>query len=298
MEAASIKLDTRESLMYPGRQEAIIIPLSDIQLDPVRRGQPRRAHIRRLRDTLEWGVYHGAYFFGVGDYVDVASPSNRAALKSTRMYDTLKDTLEEKAEETLLELQEILAPTRGRWLGLLEGHHLWEFEDGSTTDTRLADFLGCRFLGTSGYVFARLTPLSPKHRQPTFKLWGWHGEGGGATAAAPLNKLEKKVGEHNADVYVMGHYHRRGAIPKARLDIIGGERGGDPEVVHKDIWLVSSGSFMRGYLQGSRMEGRPQGSYPEQRGLPPAGLGAMAIYARPRPQGDGYVSVDLDVSSI
>ena len=275
-----------------------MIPLSDIQLDPPRKGQPRRAHIARLRRTIEWGVEHGAYFFGVGDYADVTSPSNRYKLRSSAFYDTLIDSLESKAEETQAELEELLAPTVGRWLGLLEGHHYWEFEDGTTTDTRLAEFLECRFLGTSAYVLVRLEPLSDHHRQPSFKMWGWHGEGGGATAAAPLNKLEKKVGEHTADLYVMGHYHRRGAIPKAKLDIVGGDRGGDPTVVHKDIWLVSTGSFMRGYLQGARQENRPKGGYVEARGLPPAGLGAMAIFARPRTQGDGYVSVDLDVTSI
>ena len=297
MEAISVKLDTRPSLLLPGRQESIVIPLGDIQLDPPRKGQPRRAHLRRLTETIEWGVANGAYFIGMGDYVDVMSPSNRAVIRSARLYDTVRDTLDQQAEETQEELHELLAATRGRWLGLVEGHHFYPYDDGDTTDTRLAAYLGCPFLGTSATIVAR-QEVEGHRRQPVFKFDVWHGEGSGQTAAAPLNRLERRVGEREADVYLMGHYHRRAAVPKPRLDTIGGERGGTPEVVHRDRWLVSTGSFMRAYLQGSRGEGRAQGSYVEKAGLPPAGLGAMAVFIRPRIQGEGYVMVDISVLAL
>lgn len=297
MEASSIKVATRPSLILPDRQETLLIPLGDIQLDPRRRGQPRRAHIGRLRQVVEWGTEHGAYFIGMGDYVDAMSPSNRDSVKAAKMYDSVRDALEEQAEETQEELHELLAPTVGRWLGLVSGHHFWPYEDGSTTDTRLAEYLGCPYLGDTGYVYCRMEPLYQHHRAPTFKVWAWHGQGGGATIASPMNKLEKKIADFEADVYLMGHYHRALAVKKPRLDIIGGDRGSTPEVVHRDRMLVVTGSFMRGYLQGSLAEGRAGGSYVEKAGLPPASLGNIVVMCRPRLAG-GYVDVDFDSMSL
>lgn len=297
MEAVSVALETRPSIVYPDRDEAIIIPLGDIQLGPKLRGQPRAAHVKRLRQVIEWGVAHGAYYVGMGDMSDVASPSNRAVLKAARLYDTVQDTLEEGAEATLEELMEILEPTRGRWLGMVEGHHLWEFEDGSTTDTRLAEYLGCRFLGDAAFITARL-PAIGQRKQPIVKLTAWHGEGGGGTIGAPLNKLERQVGDRDADIYLMGHYHKAEAVKKPRIGTTGGERGGDPKIVHKDHLLVVTGSFLRGYMQGSKRNGRPGGGYVEKAGMSPAALGVIVCFVRPRIDRNGYVEVDLDYMSL
>ena len=297
MEAVSVSLETRDSLLYPGKQEAIIIPIGDVQLGPRLRGQPRAAHLKRLKRVLDWGVEHGAYFVGMGDMADVASPSNREALRAARLYDTVRDTLEQGAESTLEELKELLEPTRGRWLGMVEGHHLWPFEDGTTTDTRLADFVGCRFLGSAGLITARL-PAEGQHKQPILKISAWHGEGGGGTLGAPLSKLERMVGDREADIYMMGHYHKALAAKKPRLGSIGGERGGDPRIVHKDLLLVVTGSFMRSYLQGSKRDGRAGGGYAEKAGMSPAALGVIACFVRPRRDRDGYVEVDLDYASL
>jgi hypothetical protein len=298
MQSYSFKLDTNPSVLYPDRQEAIIIPLADIQLDPLMPGRERRANVKRLQNVVQWGVDHGAYFAGVGDYVDPASPSNRAALKSARLYDSVRDMMEKESLTLLGEMEDILAPTVGRWTNFVGGHHYWPFEEGGTTDTRLAEFLGVEYGGDLQNSLLRLTPLSGHHKQPTVKLLTWHGEGSGRTAAAPLNKLENSiVPGHVADVYVIGHYHRRSSIPKPIIDIIGGERGGEPRVVARDRWLVSAGSFLRSYQQNSRAEGRWQGGYVEKAGMPPAGLGAMAIFIMPRAD-DAYAAVDINVSSI
>lgn len=297
MEAVSVALDTQPSIVYPGKQETILIPLGDIQLGPALRGQSRATHLKRLRAVVQWGVDHNAYWQGMGDFSDVASPSNREALRAARLYDTVRDTLEEGALDTLEELQDILKPTVGRWTGLVEGHHTWVFEDGTTTDTRMATFLDCRFLGSSALITGRL-PAEGQHKQPIVKLSAWHGEGGGGTLGAPLNKLERMVGDREADIYMMGHYHKAMATKKPRLGTVGGERGGDPRIVHRDLLLVVTGSFMRSYQQGSKRDGRPGGGYAEKAGMSPAALGVVACFIRPRTDRNGYVEVDLDYMSL
>lgn len=298
MELTSVALDTQPSITHPGMQEAILIPIGDIQLGPKLTGQKRATHVRRLKQVVQWGVDHGAYFHGMGDFSDVASPSNRDALLAARLYDTVRETLENGAEETLEELQDILAPTVGSWTGLQEGHHYWPFEDGTTTDTRMADFLGCRFLGTQSIVTCRL-PAEGQHKTPIWKFSAWHGEGGGgATLNGAFNKLERTASTREVDAAFMGHFHQAGARKTARLISMGGERGGEPRLRHKDILLAVTGSFMRSYLQGSKRNGRAGGSYAEKAGMSPASLGLVAALIRPEMDSDGYVSVQSDFMSL
>lgn len=297
MEAVSVSVATRPSLTHSGREEHLLMPIGDIQLDPKRASVPRASHVKRLKATIQWGVDHGASFIGMGDYVDVASPSNNRELRKAQLYDSVRNVLEGSAEEVQEELYDILRPTVGMWVSLGSGHHLWPFEDGTTSDTRLADFLGCRHTGDLGITHIYM-PAHGHHRKPMYKVYSWHGQGGGATVGAPLNKLQRKVAEVDADVYLMGHYHRASGMKVPRLSTVGGETGADPQVVHKDYVLGVTGSFMRGYTQGSRVGGIAAGAYPEAAGMAPASLGSLVVFARPRHDDRGYVTVDLDVMTI
>jgi hypothetical protein len=296
MELKSAVIETQPSMIFKGRQEALLLPIGDVQLDPLMEGTKRRAHVRRLRQVVEWGADHGAHGLGIGDMVDPISPSNRQTLKTGKIYDSWRQTMEKEAKELEDELVDIFQPLN--WLGMVAGHHYWPFEAGGTTDTHLAERLGCHFLGDMGLLRVSLPSQSGHHRRPSFDALLWHGEGSGATVAAPLNKLEKQVAGKRADVYFMGHYHRAAATKMPELIAVGGERGSDPILAHRDRLLVATGSFMRSYMQGSQAEGRPQGSYVEKAGMPPAALGNIVVFARPRQIGNGYATVDFDHMSI
>lgn len=299
MEAVSVSIkELRPSLIHAGRDEHLLIPLGDIQLDPEIPGRPRASHVKRLREVVQWGVDHGASFIGMGDYVDPMSPSNRKALAAAGFYDSTLAMLEKVSLELQDELHDILAPTVGSWLSLGSGHHLFPYEDGTTTDTRLAEYLGCRHTGDLGITHVYL-PAGDDYPRSMYKVYSWHGQGGGSTIAAALNKLQRKVGEFEADVYLMGHYHRAEAVKVPRLDTVGGSRAGaDPHVVHRDRILGVTGSFLRGYLQGSLQGKIAKGSYVEAAGMSPAALGSLVIMARPRAVGNKYITVDFDFMSI
>lgn len=297
IELVSRQVDTTRSIALPEQEEVIILPVGDIQLDPVIRGRPRSCDVKRLERTIRWGVEHRAYFIGTGDYVDVASPSNRAALKATRLYDNVLDTLEEAANVTLDELENILAPTRSRWLGVLSGHHLWDFEDGTNTDTRLAQFLHAPHLGTSTFVTLQFKRKGKK-KAPSFRIWAHHGQSGGKLLASGVNQLEHVLKAFDAEVYLLGHHHKVTAAKYPLLTTIGGEKGGTPDLIHRDRILATTGSFLKGYLQGSRRGGIAMGGYPEVGMMNPVSLGSIAIMARPRYTNDGYALVDLDFMSL
>lgn len=268
-------------------EEFSVMALGDIQYGS------QACDVDRLKRHIEWGLQNNAHFIGMGDYHDFLSPSNRARLRGAALYDTAQHLIEEWYLQHLEGLKTVLAPTRGRWIGLLEGHHYMQFEDGSTTDTRLAEYLGAPFFGTS--VIVRLNFRDEaNHRSVMADMWAHHGEGSGQTTAAPFNKLEKVAGAIDADVYFMGHYHRSGVVLNDKLYVAGTR---NLRLRHRTRALVATGSFLRSYLQGSRNEGRPHGSYVEAAMMTPTALGNTLVTMIPKHR-DDYDYIDKRLTTV
>lgn len=298
MELVTSEVETTRSMRLP-MQETLIMPVGDIQYGAA------ECDFERFKRHIEWGVQQGAYFIGMGDYVDFGSPSNRGKLKALiaegTLYDTASDILDGAAAEHLEKLQEVLAPTKGRWLGLVEGHHFWEFSDGTTSDTRLCQFLDAPFLGTCGVVEVRFkiegADGARSHKKPpAFQIWAHHGRGNGNLQSAPLNKLEGIVKSFpSIQVFLIAHHHKKVSGKLNQVDFNfsstgkGSSRG-------RNVILACTGGFLRGYLIGNKRGNRAQGSYVERGMMTPVALGGVVIYARPRVSSTGYTDVDLDVS--
>lgn len=249
-----------------------IMPIGDIQ----HTGADGPADLDKLQRHIEWGVEHEAVFVGMGDYIDFASPSNRKRLREAGLYDTAEQVVDDAATRLEEDLYDILKPTRGRWLGLVEGHHYFPHLDGTTTGQRLANYLGTHYLGDAGYL--RLT-----FRQTTvganLKVFIHHGHSTATTPGGVLVRLQRFSAHINAQLILTGHVHQVIAYPFDELDMT--ERG-EPRLYHHTRMLVATGSFMKGWLQGSNLGGRPSGSYVEQKMLPPVALGAPVVIATPK----------------
>lgn len=296
MELHSIEVATVKSRTLP-MQETVIMPIGDIQLDPYLKGTKpgeRNCDVQRLRRHVAWGVEHNAYYIGMGDYADVPSPSGRQKLRAAGLYDSVHDALDAQAEETQAELEDIFAKTKGRWLGLLEGHHYHEYQDGTTTDTRLAQYLHAPHLGTTALVEVRFARPEGSHkRAPSCVIWASHGTGSGSDEAV-LRKLSKQVHAWDADVFIMGHFHRK---PMNKTPRMRARFGTNPRLEYKNIVLAGTGGFLKGYRVGTRRGQVPRGGYVEQGALPPIALGGIMLWLRPRYDNDGYAEVDIDVSA-
>jgi len=272
-------------------EETLIIPIGDIQLQPNRDA----VDIKGLKRTIEFGVANGAYWIGMGDMIDLESPSNRRALRNAGLYDSAYDAMDAAAEELEDEIYDLFKETKGRWLGMVEGHHYHEHQSGGTTDTRLAARLDAPYLGTAGYINARFkTP--GRDADVEYRFWVHHGRGGGALASGPYNKLEHVVKAFDADVYLMGHTHRVGHVTIPRVYAKFGKRYGTLD--HKTLHLVSTGSFLKGWLEGHKANGRASGMYPEAAMMNPTALGAAKIWFRPswkKEFSGGRPKVDISV---
>ena len=266
-------------LTYKPGDVITVMPLGDIQWT----GDPNETAIHQLQYAIDYGLKHRAWFVGMGDYIDFMSPSNRQRLSAAGLYDTAQSVIDRAAYDLVQNLYDrFLKPTTGRWLGLLEGHHFTKFEDGTTSDQQLCRLLKTRFLGSCAYVGLMFTEQFKRSQvaRGTVNIWCHHGNGGGQSAAAPVQKLETHVyGEWEADIYICGHMTKQAAVPKNRVYP---QWYGTPHLQHNKKVLVGSGGFAKAYTEGSKHGQVPRGGYVEQRMLKPVVLGCPVIRVAPR----------------
>ena len=246
------------------------MPLGDIQAGI------ESCDLELLARNVARGMDNGAYFIGMGDYLDVASPSNRVKLKSAGFYDSVHEMMDKQMHHEEELLMRILAPTVGRWFGMLEGHHTWEYQDGTTTDINLCRQLSTAFLGRCAMI--RLRFADTHGHTVECVIWAHHGVGSGVTVAAPLTKLERVLEWAEADLYLMGHQHKRAAAATPRFYVVGNT---DPAVIARERLLVGTGSYLKGYMKGSVSAGRPGGTYVENAMMRPVSLGSPMITITP-----------------
>jgi len=291
-----MELSGLEATTFKGKQldfkKTLIIPIGDIQLQQNR----DLVDIDRLKETIQFGVEHDAYYIGMGDFIDMESPSNRRILMQSGLYDSVVDAVDSKAEELEDELKEILEPTIGRWLGLLQGHHYHVHQDGSTSDTRFAAYLKTKFLGDSAFINVPFKPRNKKHFVPSVDIFATHGNRGGKLLSTPLNQLEHITKGFLADIYLVGHHHKASTAVGARIKphFPVQYSGVEGFITEERFHLAATGAFLKGYIVGSEKNGRATGNYPEQAMMNPLALGSVKIWLQPVTN-KGYPKIHITV---
>jgi len=271
MELKDTDVRVQPSLTLP-YDEIVVMPLGDLQYGA------SGSDLDGFAKWIEYGQHLGAYYIGMGDYLDLLSPSNRVSWTSAKLYDSPRDAMQDQVEQLLDDVQQVLKPTKGRWLGLLAGHHYFEFQDGTTTDTRLAQYLDTPYLG-DGAALLRLNFRRGQDKSGTYcTIFCAHGLGSGATVASPMNKLERLASRFEADIFLCGHYHRKVGYPFPCLTMT---KGANPQLLEKTKILACTGGWLKGYEGGSAKGGVPKSSYVEQALMPPTSLGGVILRIRP-----------------
>lgn len=257
--------------------KVVIAPIGDIQWS----GKSGPTATDSVKRHIDRAMKLNAWFIGMGDYIDFASPSNRKKLASAALYDTAMDVISQAAFSLMQDVyHDILKPTKGRWLGLLEGHHFYE-SNGVTSDMMLAEVLETKFLGTSAYV--KIQPAG-------VTLWAHHGEGGGSTPGASLNRINSVAGGlGGADVYMIGHTTRMSVARLSRPFPDWKKQN----LTHSDIFLVNTGGFSKSNIVGHRHGNIPRGDYAEQRMLTPSPLCAPFIHVDGKAEAAYRVRVEV-----
>jgi hypothetical protein len=257
-------------------QYAIIMPIGDVHygIDAF----PRDLFIK----YLQWGMERGAWFLGMGEYLDFTSQSQRAILQTLR--DSTRKNLDDMVRQLADEYIEMISFTKGRWLGILRGDHTHIFLNGRNVDQYIAQKLETKYLGFNAHLC--IYPKNIKDENAATYIYAHHGVGTSRTIGGQFTRLEDIAnGFRDLDIVMMGHCHSKGTIPLDRQCLT---RNGIH--YHRTIYFVRTGSWLRGYVSHEPFNTDApailsEPSYIEQRAYKPAALGGIVIFL-------GYTQVE------
>ena len=232
--------------VYPITVKSTVKPIKIIIFGDVHRDSPNHAEDRWL-EFLEYAKQQeDAYFFGMGDYLDSTSASERGFLSKAEFHETIKKDLAELSKAKVRKFAQEIAFMKGRLIGLIGGNHYFQFESGATSDHMLCDLMECKFLGVS--TLTRLVFESCNRRIP-FDIFAHHGAGGARLFGGSITRVDQLREFVEADLFLMGHDHKKGIVPanpRIYLDVNGNRR-----TVHEhQQYIGRTGSFLAAYQDG------------------------------------------------
>jgi hypothetical protein len=227
-------------------------------------------------------------FYGVGDYFDSYSTSERIIIGNPGIHESTRKNWETMAREKVEDFASEIGFMKGNLIGLMGGNHYISFADGTTSDQYLAHLLGTRYLGVS--CLARMSFQSRTNHGGgcCIDIFSHHGKGAGTTTTGRMNAVEKMTQICDADIYLMGHNHARGVLP------LGERLGADINaqgmyLKARKMFIGRTGGFLRGYVEN-------ESSYITDSCMVPTSLGWIDFTLEPirtREQGKDRITIKI-----
>ncbi|MCK9370622.1 hypothetical protein M0R04_11990 [Candidatus Dojkabacteria bacterium] len=219
----------------------------------------------------------------MGDYDDLASYTERKALLHACLHESTQMSLDELYTIRVNNFLKEIFFMKDKIIGLIEGNHHAILQSGMTTTQMMCDKLKCKYLGVSSFIRLLFPMQNSIKKTYAIDIFAHHGKGAARLAGSSINTVEQMCGIADADIYLMGHDHKKGIVPKARLYL------GDNRLKQKKILLCRTGSFLKGYVED-------QPSYVARALMTPSDLGNIKIEMTPRrkqnnDQDDYYVDL-------
>ena len=156
-------------------------------------------------------------FVAMGDFLDLLSASERAALQAALFHESTQETWEDICEKRIDAFAESIYWMRGRLVLALEGNHHIRFKDGTTTAQRILAHLNrglptslrAAYGGDCCVCWLSLSRGNSGKSPPTRTLTiaAHHGVGAGRTTGSMFNSLDQMERGIIADIYAMGDNH-------------------------------------------------------------------------------------------
>jgi hypothetical protein len=200
----------------------------------------------------------------------LASTSERRVLGSIDLHESTKTDLELLYRKNTQAFADEIKFMKGRLIGLVEGNHYAELPSGITTTQLLAEKMDCKYLGVSAFI--RLVFKDPGNHSFKVDIWAHHGLGGGRTQGASINKLEQMIKAAHADIYLMGHDHKKHIAMQSRLELTDSKK--HVRLHNKKILMARTGGFLRGYENNIK-------SYIAEGAFSPTDIGCITIKLTP-----------------
>jgi hypothetical protein len=233
----------------------------------------------RYKETLaECRRDSAALFLFMGDEHDLASFSERRAIRAAGLHESTLHDLDQRALDKCREFVAAHAWMTGRVLFALQGNHYWQFSsddesagvrEGMTSTQGIAAQLKTTWAGWLTYC--RLYMHSTSSTRTSIDIVASHGKAGGKLIGTAYNQVaELRSIFPAADIYLMGHDHKRGAVPDSSLYLSESHAGSVGTIKQRRQWMCRTGSYLRGYVPN-------ESGYVVGRLLRPAELGNIRL---------------------
>lgn len=221
-----------------------LVFFGDVHRDAPNHADGKWQEFLRYAKTLK-----DAWFFGMGDYLDSTSTSERECLGSIspKMHETFRNDIQALQLAKCELFAKETAFMRGRIVGMLNGNHFFQFPSGINSDQKICELLNAKYLGVCAFV--RLT-FEFGGRHHSRDIFAHHGQGAARLIGGSLNRVAQMAEGAEADIYAMGHDHKRGAVPaQPRLFLANSSRSG-LTVEQREPIVLRSGSYLASFRNG------------------------------------------------
>jgi hypothetical protein len=132
---------------------------------------------------------------------------------------------------------------RGKLIGFVEGNHFFKFGSNITSTQYLCEKMGCKYLGASSFI--RLSLTHGGNSRTKVDMFVHHGKGASRLVGGSLNTVQQMAECAVADVYLMGHDHKKSAGMSSRLELT--EGSGGVNLRERRLLYARTGSFLKSY---------------------------------------------------
>lgn len=215
----------------------------------------------------------------VGDMIDADRPSMRARKATIYAENDRRSALSEEDIDHQAGLRAgiiaDLRPIKDKIIGMVDGDHFRQYENGTTSTWYIANQLGIpkTYLGERmGWV--RITFRMPAGKKASgkasshgcnFDIFVRHGKGSASSFGTDMNALVRQSSGWDADLIVAGHTHRSWFVKMPYLYI------GRFDIQQRFVGYARAGSLLRGFIYGET-------TYPEIAEYNPLSIGWPEIY--------------------
>jgi len=243
--------------------EYYIVPIGDVHIGN------KGCELQRFKDMIQWiKDKPNCMWLGMGDYIDCINYTDKRFDPDT----IDKKYLNELSNCVPMQIQdfiELVRPIADKCLGFHRGNHEEKIRLQYHYDVmyELWKEFGKPDLEDSSYTILDFHRCDKDIQRIT--IFSMHGCAGGRKGGNKINRLEDLIGDHEADIYLIGHSHVKSCEIKSQLFV-----DNRCNVKQRKKVLGVTGSFLRGYVQGCS-------SYIEKAMLPPTDLGVIRLNIKP-----------------
>ena len=224
--------------------------------------------VKRIRDDPN------CYWWDTGDTCELITLSDprfeAGQVPAWFNFEMLRDPVKAQTQR----FADIFSPIKDKCLATVSGNHEHTIKKYHERDVynEIWDKTGvteAHRLGLAGFLRLRFTSGDKVIWRVTVFLH--HGTAGGATKSAIVRQLEGLPKAYNADIYCMGHAHKKVAFSDKRVSM----DDNTGRVVSSKVFYSAAGSYMIGVVDGE------DGHYNERRALYPQDSGPVELRIYP-----------------